>query len=91
MTRKRVRQVLAKPGELKAAWGRAAEDGPDICGAWQEPGARKADMNLLLGWLSLIPLHGGKTFTAELKERGYDLTTLRFSVRHTEMENQNGQ
>lgn len=87
---KRARQVVAKPGELKAAWGRAVEDGPDICGAWQEP-AWKADVNLLLGWLSLIPFHGGNTFTAELKRRGYDLTTLRFSVRHTEMENQNGQ
>lgn len=79
--RRRYRTVKARPGELKVAWGRAEGDGPDLCAAWQGPGAQKADSRLILNWLCFAPATNGRGLAAELEARGYDLTTLRFSVR----------
>lgn len=86
---KRLRVPKAKPGELRACWGKADRwSGPDICYAWGD-GVPRADGRLLHNTLSSermtvdFPNTGHKwvpSFVQELEERGYDLTTLRFSI-----------
>jgi hypothetical protein len=89
---KRLRAPKAKPGELKAQWGKLPHDGPDMCYAWG-PGIGSCDAHLLHNLLNRQPLEHdyesrdrfpykyGKSFMDELKERGYDITTLKFYVR----------
>lgn len=85
---KRWHKLKAKPGELKAAWGKADRwDSPDLCYAWGGSGADKADAHLLDG-IFARPRYGFKgyedrerSFLDELKARGYDVTTLKFYVR----------
>lgn len=84
---KRFRRIKAKPGELKAAYGRSEDgDGPDIvfaCGA----GTSKADSWMLYGAFNHhYPASG---FLKELERRGYDLTTLKFSIQKKSSPNEN--
>ena len=96
MTR-RWRTPKAKPGELKAQWGRVDGDSPDFVYAWG-PGVEKADARLLHGIFGCkqirlafseadraksggLPYYFDSTALEELEERGYDLTTLKFSIR----------
>jgi hypothetical protein len=86
---RRFRPQHAKPGELRAYYGRAEGVGPDVCFA-NGPGTDRADRRLLhdalackrpdvdivSGWQRQNP-----SLLDELERRGYDLTTLRFSVR----------
>ena len=80
---KRFRAPKAKPGELKAQWGKLPHDTPDMCYAWGE-GVNRADARLLsnaLGGKNYLPGLGLEpSLIDELEKRGYDLTTLRFSV-----------
>lgn len=92
---KRWRTPVAKPGELKIAYGRVdRHEGPDIVYCWG-PGTSRRDTLLLhhrLGSPQVELVHGddavklgrnwnfGKSFLDELEERGYDLTTLKFSI-----------
>lgn len=70
---KRFRVQHAKPGQLKAYYGKADRwDGPDVCFA-SGPGCDRSDRRVLHGALS-------QEFTDELVSRGYDITTLRFSI-----------
>jgi len=41
----------------------------------------KPDGHLLYGALSFIEFSSGKTLLKELEDRGYDITTLQFSVK----------
>lgn len=79
--RKRWRRVEAKPGELKAAYGRdfCSRD-PDIFYAWGGEGASKADSRILMAALEQIEVYEGKSLRKELEERGYDITTLKVSI-----------
>lgn len=87
---KRLRIPQAKPGELRACWGIADRwSGPDICYAWGA-GVQSPDARLLHNLLSTprmtldFPTTGYKfdlSFIDELAARGYDITTLRFSVK----------
>jgi hypothetical protein len=88
---KRYRTTPAKPGELKGYYGKPDRyNGPDFCAAYGE-GAAKADMNFLLYHFSnrfFVPTlnpdgFGHKeipSFIQELESRGYDITTLKFSI-----------
>lgn len=77
---RRFREPVAKPGELIAAYGRV--DGELQIGyAWGGAGASKPDSRILMRALEDLPVYEGKTLAEELKARGYDLTTLRFSIR----------
>lgn len=86
---KRYRTLKAKPGELRAYYGKADEHcGPDICYAWG-PGTHRTDPRLLHSTFSCERLtHDFPTlntkyepsFIKELEQRGYDITTLRFSI-----------
>lgn len=82
------RRVRAKPGELKAQWGKLSRyDKPDFIFDWGE-GIGKPDGHLLYGLLCCERLYKNydapegpkRTFIEELEARGYDTTTLRFSV-----------
>ena len=86
---KRYRTLKAKPGELRAYYGRADRwSGLDVCYAWG-PGAHKSDAHLLHNVISTdrlqlgFPGGGhefGPSFVKELESRGYDISTLRFSI-----------
>lgn len=79
--RKRWRSVEAKPGELKAAYGRCAYSGDlDLWYAWGAGGACKADSRVLSTALEGVAVYEGKTLREVLEERGYDITTLKFSI-----------
>jgi len=69
-------------------WGKIPHDKPDMCLAWGD-GCSKRD-GALLHWLLASPRKDYQhdkgvvfepSFLEELEARGYDLTTLRFSVR----------
>lgn len=86
---KRLRAPTAKPGELKMQWGKLPGDSPDMCFAWGD-GCSKRDGNFIYYVLACQrpstnrDEHGRMTFDKsvldQLEERGYDLTTLRFSI-----------
>ncbi len=86
---KRLRAPRAKPGELKAQWGKLPHDRPDICYVWGD-GISKADSHLLHNVLTGRRLRIGfigeeqhvidPSFMEELETRGYDITTLKFSI-----------
>lgn len=81
---KRYREPKAKPGELKAQWGKLKYDTPDLCYAWGD-GCSKADSHLIHNVFSSGRFHPGsfeqdKSLLEELEERGYDLTTMKFSI-----------
>ena len=84
----RVRKPQIKDGTLTAEWGKLPYDAPDICFTWGK-GCSSADARLLNNAL------GGKMYSEikkdyedslieELKARGYDITTLKFSIRKLE-------
>lgn len=94
--KKRYRRLQAKPGELKAQWGKAETyEDPDLCYAWGA-GIRTCDGRLLHSALTQkwsrtnydAPLGSPRfmwsvydpSFVEELESRGYDLTTLKFSI-----------
>ena len=69
--------MSAKPGELKANWSKREKD---IMFSWGAEGADKCDGNWLNNWLTW---HKGfdNTFLKELESRGYDITSLKISVK----------
>lgn len=89
MTKKRAwRAPKAKPGELVMRWGKMPNDSPEMCYAWGD-GASRRDMVLLHiaiasqhPDLAVSPLFSkmNPSLLEELEARGYDLTTLKFSI-----------
>ena len=78
MTR-RYRELQAKPGELRVYYGMADGEGPDVCFA-NGPGTGRPDSRLLnTAFCTTLPLD--VNLVDELQARGYDITTLRFSIR----------
>lgn len=88
---KRARRIDAKPGQLRMAWGRSDPwDEPSIVYAWGD-GVAKADANMLIhamGGERMRSAFSGFAFdpslVKELEARGYDLTTLKFSIQKKE-------
>lgn len=73
-----------RDGQLKSQWGKIGDDCPDLCYAWGE-GVSPADARLLDYAFtgkrySPIHLRFDDSFIDELKARGYDITTLKFSI-----------
>lgn len=78
-----------KPGELVVLWGYADGNGPDIC-YFAGEGVPRWDQRLMHNALtgqSLQPMEAikgnmvfDKSLLDELTDRGYDLSTLRFSI-----------
>jgi len=86
---KRLRKPKLKDGELRMYWGRLPGDCPDVIYAWQGDSSMKRDSALLhyrLGSQHPDP-HAQPIFSKmlpslleDLEARGYDLTTLHFSI-----------
>lgn len=92
MTNKRYRSFKAKPGEIRCQYGKPPDDQPDICYAWGD-GTERQDSRLIshvfrrpLEWEG-APM--GWSFLDELKARGYDLTTIKFSISKTTCKHDN--
>ena len=76
-TKRRLPIPKYKPGILYAVWGRVERgDTPDICAVGQ-----RNDCGMFLNKFGFEKGFGGMTLREELESRGYDLTTLRFSIR----------
>ena len=89
---KRLRTPKLQDGELRMYWGREPHDRtPDIMLAWQGDSLMKRDTALLhyvmcskkptinlgkVDWSAMQP-----SLIEELDARGYDLTTLKFSIK----------
>lgn len=91
---KRLRKPKLKDGELMMYWGREAPgERPDIIFAWQGDSEMRRDTAFLHYALATqkpdlhtTPLFSkmNPSFLEELEARGYDLTTLRFSIKKKE-------
>lgn len=67
------------PGVLRAAWARPERGEPhDLCYDWGD-GCERRDARLLHHFIGSP--RDGMDFIKELQERGYDLSTLRFTIR----------
>lgn len=87
----RLRKPQLKDGELRIYWGRDhRDDYPDLMLAWQGDSGMKRDTNLLysiicskrptisatkVDWYNMQ-----RSLIEELEERGYDITTFKFSI-----------
>lgn len=89
MKTKRLMAPKAKKGQLVDKWGKVDGGFPDLCYAWGE-GCDRADGRLLHWALATERCHPDTeaplgveftpSFTDELVKRGYDLTTIKFSI-----------
>lgn len=78
---KRVQVLSAKPGQLRAGWGRPGKgQTPDLCYAWGGAGSQSPDARVLCNILEEAPTSSGRSLREELEARGYDITTLKFSI-----------
>ena len=92
---KRFRKPKLKDGELMMYWGREAPgERPDIILAWQGDSSMRRDARYLHAVLATqkpdlftTPLFSkmNPSFLEELEASGYDLTTLRFSIKKKEI------
>ena len=76
-----MRNPKAKAGELIVGWGK--QDGDEDL-FYCYPGnihEMKRDMRLLMLAFETIDLFDGKNLRESLAERGYDIRTLKFSIR----------
>lgn len=85
---KRFRKPKLKGGELRVYWGKVDGEGPDVVLDWRSP-ALRGDSLLLYNYIctkspdtSVKPLFSKMrpSLIEELEARGYDITTLRFSI-----------
>jgi len=86
---KRLRHPKLKDGELRIYWGRVEHDSPDVIFAYKGDRMMKRDSNLLCSAIGsrqpdpfAKPIFSkmNPSLIEELKARGYDLTTLKFSI-----------
>ena len=75
---KRWRSPKAKDGELKVQYGKLPLDSPDIIYVGGN-GTSRPDRRLL-HYIFSLGHFDGKSLYEELESRGYDLTTLKFSI-----------
>jgi len=77
---KRYRTPKTKPGELKVVYGKLLNDNPDILYCHGGEGADKADARLLAHFFENVNWPNDLNLGQELERRGYDITTLRFTI-----------
>ena len=76
---KSYRTPKAKEGELLAKYGKA--DGElDLFYCWRGDSSMRRDSKLLSHAFESMRIMDDKTLRQELEARGYDITTLRFSI-----------
>lgn len=79
--------MINKPGVLSFKWSKKKDYGfdtttgerGDIEFKWGQ-GISKSDGHLLFSFINYVKGLDGKTLVEELLNRGYDLTTIRFSI-----------
>lgn len=79
----------AKPGQLVVGW--ACEDrhsNPELFFCFGGYGATRQDNNMLINAFHLAKTASGKCLVEELVERGYDLSTLKFSIEKLPVEDE---
>lgn len=76
---KRWRAPKAKPGELKIAYGKSEGD-IDLFYCHGGEGASKRDSRMLSHFIEGTTYFEGRNLRQELEYRGYDITTLKFSI-----------
>jgi len=78
---KRIHTLTAKPGQLRAGWARPEpRETPDLCYAWGGDGAAKSDARIVSEAIEEAHIYDGSSLRSELERRGYDITTLKFSI-----------
>ena len=78
---KRIHTLTARPGQLRAGWARPEpREAPDLCYAWGGDGAAKSEGRLLSEAIEGNSVYEGRSLREELDRRGYDITTLKFSI-----------
>lgn len=86
---KRFRRPKVKDGELKVYWGRLPHENPDIVIEYRGDRSMKRDSNLLFSAFTAQsvdpfakPLFSkmNPSLVDDLIARGYDITTLKFSI-----------
>ncbi len=86
--KKRYRMPVAKNGELLVKYGKL--DGTNqLLYCYPDNTTRmRGDSNLLIYFFEGKPLDPKKSLIEELTDRGYDITTLKFSIMKKEIENE---
>jgi len=86
---KRFRRPKLKDGELRVYWGKLPHDSPDVIYSWQGDRSMRRDSALLHHYFGsqhpdpfTKPIFSkmNPSLIEELEMRGYDITTLRFSI-----------
>jgi len=79
---KRWRAVTPKENQLKVAYGRDPDSKDvELQYCWGEnPGGGRRDVNMMIHHWNHLKGHDGKSFIEELEARGYDITTLKFTI-----------
>lgn len=86
---KRFRRPKLKEGELRMYWGKLPRDNPDIIFEWKGEASMKRDSRFLYAALAsdkpdphVQPIFSkmNPSFIKELEMRGYDITTIKFSI-----------
>lgn len=97
-TKRRRGPKRMKDGELSVSYGYTREQGEDIY-VTNGPGTSRADGHLMHFWFnclrppaSVLRLEDGEgpTLVDDLKSRGYDITTLRFTIQKAQAPTQEG-
>jgi hypothetical protein len=90
MKKKRFRKVQVDDGELKATWGKLPREYPDIIYTWDTNLCSKGDAGLLYYYINCehpdptaSPIYSKMkpSLLQQLEDRGYDITTLKFSIK----------
>lgn len=86
---KRYRRPKLKDGELRVYYGKLSHDAPDVIYEWRGDYSMKRDSRLLAYHLGsehpdphTLPIFSkmNPSLLNELEARGYDLTTIKFSI-----------
>lgn len=91
--KKRLRMPTpAKPGELKVAHGKLEwyDKTADICYLYGAYGAYKGDAATVGEAFERARLSNGKTLVQYLKDEGFDISTIKFSISHIDPHGRDG-
>lgn len=93
--KKRIRRPKLKDGELRVYLGRPSRrEAPDVCFAWQGCPTMRPDSRLIYNCIasrrpdpSVTPIFSKMlpSLIEELELRGYDITTIKFSIMKKEL------
>jgi hypothetical protein len=84
--KKRYRRPKMEDGKIEVWFGKLRGEGPDLCVQSGNNGGGSPTRSFVLGFLSDGHPHTGSpgykdTFLEEMEARGFDISTLKFSIR----------